>query len=196
MLSLDRLRATHRAWLIYTKNNRNIFFPINFLVLNLRSRFQNIIHSFALWFFFIFNLNLIFKIAKLTFPNLLFNIIIFFNINHTVNIQVSLAFLTWYWITGCELSFILQSWKSNFKNIRVYFLFVLSGRLFLPLCFLILENISDFLLFVNVFIFWEIKFSIKTVWVNSFTRSVFYIIFILVKITVTIFFLFFFINFF
>ena len=136
MFTLDRLRTTHWTWLINTENDRYIFFTINFFILNLCSCLQNIIDSFALRLLFIFNLNIIFKVTKFTFPNLLFFIILFFNFDHTMDIQVRFTLFTWNRISCSKLSFILQSWKSNFENICIYLLSVLSCRLFLPLCFL------------------------------------------------------------
>jgi len=85
MFPLNRLGAAHWSWLIDAKYNWNIFFTINFFILNLSCSFKNVIYSFILRFFLIFNLYLVFKKTKFTFPNLfIFSIERFNIVNNTM----------------------------------------------------------------------------------------------------------------
>ena len=72
--TLNWLRRTHWSWLINTKNDRNFFFAHYFFVLNLCSSLYDIIDSFTLWFFFLFQMYFIINQTKLTGPCLLANI--------------------------------------------------------------------------------------------------------------------------
>ena len=181
MFALYRLWTAHWTWLVNTKYNWYIFFPINLFILNLCSCFKNIVHSFILWFFLIFNRYFIVKITKFTFPILIILTIgRINNANIAMNIKVSLAFFTRNWITSSKFSFVSKSWKSYFKNIGINFLSELSCRLLFPFSFFFFHFT---LLTVNITLILairKIKATVKIIWINSFTWSIINIILFLV----------------
>lgn len=123
MFALYRLRYAHWARNINTHNNWWICRGRTaFLIMNLGRCLNNIVDIFALWHFFILYFNIIFMIAKLTLPYLLF-----FALFQYLWLFVKYRFTisTGIWISCCYLnSWVLNTSHADLEYIGINLLFM------------------------------------------------------------------------